>query len=137
MGSPYRRFENKPMNIQQHYTTQHKPIPDSSIITGNDLNQKLIQLSDELTTAQQDLKRTALDLAKKEHLYRQAKAVSYLTVKALPENIKATAPTLAALVDKACAEEREAAYIARAMERAALENVKSIRQQLSALQSIA
>ncbi len=123
------------MNIRDSF--EPPELPTDIIITGGELNNRLFRLSDDLREASDELRAAALDMAKKEHRYRSAKATAYLTVKAAPDNAKATVATLEAMVDKACADEREAAYIARALEKAASENVRSLRAMLSALQSVA
>lgn len=125
------------MNIQETYSSKFESLPETAIITGSDLNKKLFILSDTLTTAQQELKEAAIEWAKSENAYRQAKAIAYLTIKSSPEQHKATVATLEAMVDKTCADERQKAYIARAMKEAMLENVRSVRAQINALQSIA
>ena len=96
----------------------------------DDLNGKLKRLCLRLETAQGQLRSAGLFYAKKESAYRKAKAFAYLDSAGTVEARKA-------LVDKACGEERQTAYLARAAKEAALENVRSIRAQLSALQSIA
>lgn len=124
------------MNIHETFTTP-KGVADTAIITGTELNARLIYLSDALEFTKSELENVAVSCAKKESAYRLAKSIAYLTVKATPENQKATVATLEAMVDKACTEEREAAYIAKALKEAAFENIKSTRAQLSALQSVA
>lgn len=123
------------MNIRNSF--EPPLLDDSIVITGSELNNRLFRLSDDLRDAQDELRSAALDMAKAEHKYRSAKAIAYLTVKAAPDNVKATVATLEAMVDKSCADERESAYISRAMDKAATERVKSLRAQLSALQSVA
>lgn len=110
---------------------------NTQLLTGDDLHSQLLELTNKLTHAQNELKTASLDWASAENAYRQAKAISYLTIKSLPDNVKATVATLEAMVDKSVQEERQRAYIARSLKEAALENVRSIRAQLSALQSIA
>lgn len=122
------------MNINHAFTNN---VSDTALITGSELNSRLFTLIDELTEANKEQRQAAINYAKAEHRYRQARATSYFTVKNLPENQKATVATLEALVDKSCSEEQQAAYMARAMEKASDELVKSLRAQLSALQSVA
>ena len=99
-----------------------------------DLNRELLHISRGLTVAVEDLKTAAIEYAKAEHAYKHAKALAYLNYKGTIE--KATIPHLDALVDKAVCEERERAYIARAMKEANLECVRSLRAQLNAMQTI-
>jgi hypothetical protein len=96
----------------------------------DDLQNELRRLCLHLETAQGQLKTASLYYAKKESAYRKAKALAYLSVDGTVEARKAK-------VDEKCGDERQTAYLARAAREAALENVKSIRAQLSALQSIA
>jgi hypothetical protein len=124
------------MNIHENYS-KYEGVPDTSIITGTELNHRLFTLSDALTVAQQELKDSAIEWAKAENEYRKAKAIAYITIKGAPEQHKATVATLEAMVDKSCADERQRAYMARALKEAALENVRSVRAQINALQSIA
>lgn len=100
-----------------------------------DLNRELLRLSGRLEKATTQLRRDSLKFAGAEHAYRRSKAQAYLTAKTSAE--KATIPQLEALVDKSCEMERAKAYVARAMKESSLELVKSLRAQLSALQSIA
>ena len=96
-----------------------------------DLESELRRLCLHLETSQGQLRSAGLYYAKKESAYRKAKAVAQL---------KADGKTVddrKAQVDRDCGEERLTAYLARAAKEAALENVRSIRAQLSALQSIA
>lgn len=97
----------------------------------NDLCDELKRHSQRLETAQGQLKSAALFFAKKESAYRQAKAIAQLSADGKTVDLRN------AQVDIKCKEERQAAYYARAAKEAALENVRSIRAQLSALQSIA
>ena len=100
-----------------------------------DLNQELLTMSRNLTNAVEELKQSCIEYAKAEHAYKHAKALAYLNYKGTIE--KATIPHLDALVDKAVSEERERAYLARAMKEATLESVRSLRAQINALQTIA
>jgi len=96
-----------------------------------DLENELRRLCLHLETAQGQLRSAGLYYAKKESAYRKAKAMA---------QVKAEGKTVddrKAQVDIACNEERLTAYLARAAKEASLENVRSIRAQLSALQSIA
>jgi hypothetical protein len=97
----------------------------------DDLTQELRRHSQRLETAQAQLKSAGLYYAKKESSYRKAKAVAQLSADGKTVDLRN------AQVDLKCSEERLAAYFARAAKEAALENVRSIRAQLSALQSIA
>lgn len=100
-----------------------------------DLNDELLRLSQKLSQAQDELKTQAINWASSEHRYKRAKALAYLGAKTATE--KKTVAEIEAIVDRDCEVEREAAYIARALKESGLENVRSLRAQLSALQSVA
>lgn len=102
----------------------------SEQVMPGDLQGELRRLCLHLETAQSQLRSASLFYAKKESAYRKAKAIAYLSVDGTVEARKAK-------VDERCGDERQTAYLARAARESALENVKSIRAQLSALQSIA
>ena len=72
----------------------------------------------------------ARDMAQAEHDYRKAKAIAW--TQAPP----GTVPVREAWVEAATAEERLRLDLAEGMRMAALESVRSRRQQLSALQSL-
>jgi hypothetical protein len=94
-----------------------------------ELNEELIRLSRRLDTAQVELKRAALRQARKEHAYRKAKAEAY-------PQAEGTVQAREATVDRVCERERLQAKIAGALRDAAMENVRNLRAQLSALQSV-
>ena len=105
-------------------------------ILPENLNAELWRLSGLLEEATDQLKSAARTLADTENAYRQAKALNYLTIHQTATD-KPTVALIQAKVDKACADERQACYFARADKETALERIKSLRAQLSALQSVA
>jgi hypothetical protein len=105
------------------------------MIVSDDLNEELRRLSRKLETANDQFRSDGHEWARAEDAYKGAKATKRLASKA--DNPKATIPELDALVDIGCARERTQAYIARANREASHELVRSLRSQLSALQSIA
>jgi hypothetical protein len=102
-----------------------------------DMNEELWRLMRRLDKA--DLMNTAQahEAAIRRNEYRKAKAQATLKYKTDPQYIKATVQHLEALVDTDCEDQRFAAYIAEASAGATLESIRSLRAQLSALQSIA
>jgi DNA-binding protein YbaB len=102
----------------------------NEILLPAELNKDLMQLSKRLGAAQNQLKSACVNFARKEHAYRKAKALAYLSADGTVEKRKAE-------VDKICDDERKEAFLARAAKEASLENIRSIRAQLSALQSVA
>lgn len=100
------------------------------VITSELLVTELYRFCGLLEAANDELRAKAIDHAKAEHAYKRAKAIAYLAA-------SGTVNERTAYVDKACDMEREKAYMARAEKDAALELVRSYRQQLSAMQSIA
>lgn len=89
----------------------------------------MISLSRSLDEALSYLRQMASEYAVAEDKYRMAKATSYLEA-------AGTVDARRAQVDLATSTERVAAHIAEGMKQAALEAVRSRRQQLSALQSL-
>ena len=102
-----------------------------------DLTAELLRLSDKLETATDELKNNSINLATKENSYTQAKATNFLKYQTDSNGNKRTVAAIEAIVDKECETQRFECYMARAMKEASLELVKSLRAQLSALQSIA
>lgn len=114
------------MDIDEVMTDQALP---------EDLNIELLRLSRKLEQATDSLRGAAVEFAEAENDYRRTKAQTYLVAKTANE--KATIPQLEAIIDRESEKERKRAYLARAMKEATLEQVKSLRAQLSALQTIA
>lgn len=100
----------------------------------SDLNQHLLRICHDLQIAQQALRDDALEFARAENEYRKNKATAYLVAKSA--NPAATIPMLEAMIDKECSRERERAFIARANKEASFELVRSLRAQLTAIQTI-
>lgn len=88
-----------------------------------------------LTSALVEHKQAAVDHANADHRYRQAKATAYLMVVASGE--KMTVDHIKAQVDIKCEAEMLACRLAEAMREAAIERVRSLRTEISAMQSIA
>jgi hypothetical protein len=102
-----------------------------------DLKIELLRLCEKLENANDDLEIKANLWANAEHTYRKAKATAYLKFKTDSSGTRHTIPVLEAIVDEQCEHQRFDAYLARAQKEAALEKVRSLRAQLSALQSVA
>lgn len=102
-----------------------------------ELNAELWNLMSRLNLANDQLTNYSIEWAITEDAYRAAKATAILKYKADEKHARATVQMLDALVDTDCISQRQAAYLARANKEAALELVRSLRAQLSALQSIA
>lgn len=94
------------------------------------LVEMMIEASRALDAAQRDLEERVRAEAHSEAEYRKARASAYLAT-------SGTVGEREAHVDKAVATERYAAHLAEGLAKSALENVRSKRGQLSALQSIA
>lgn len=116
------------MKIGQFGAISDTPLPD-------DLNNELCRLSSALETANTQLREHSHAWALAESNYKGKKATERLQAKA--DNPKATIPELDAMVDLKCSQERQSAYICRALKEADIEYVRSLRAQLSALQSVA
>lgn len=100
------------------------------MITVAELNAELIRLSKKLDEAQAELVKQVSIEATAEHEFRKARANAFL----------ATSGTVAereASTDKTTADERYRAHLAQGLAKSALEAVRNIRQQLSALQTLA
>jgi predicted nucleic acid-binding Zn-ribbon protein len=90
----------------------------------------LRRLSRQLHGALDWLRDTAPDSADKERQYRKAKALAWVT------RTEGTAAQRAALVDADTADLRYERDLTEKLERAALEKVRAIRQEISAYQSL-
>lgn len=102
-----------------------------STVTTRELNDELLRLSAALDTAVDSLKQAAHEYAVAESNYRDEKAAAWRTAPA------GTVPEREAHVDRATAEERRHRNLAEGDRLGWLEEVRSRRQQLSALQSVA
>lgn len=100
-------------------------------MTLTDLIEKANKLSDRIDEGVKALNRAAQDAAEAEHTYRLEKAKAWVTIPA------GTVPERQAQVDAAVADERLARDLAEGQRLAALEALRSRRQQASLLQSIA
>jgi hypothetical protein len=100
------------------------------------LNDELLRLSSKIEDALADLEQRAQEWAINESAYRQAKATNFLRHQTDSNGNKHTIPKIEAIVDKECEKQRFDAYLSRAMKESALEKVRSLRTQLSALQTI-
>jgi hypothetical protein len=101
-----------------------------------DLNDEFTRLSRRLDEAISDLEKAAVELAHAEHDYSQAKATNFLSHQSDSNGNKNTVAKIEAIVSKECSRQQLRAYLARGMEKAMAEKVKSVRAQISALQSI-
>ena len=101
-----------------------------TIPTPAQLVELLFQVKTELDAAQDELVSASRDLPEKERIYRKGRAQAYLQV-------SGTADAKKAQVDALTADLRFDRDIADGLRNAALENVRSKRTQLSALQTIA
>jgi hypothetical protein len=117
------------MNIRT-YTNSNQHLP-------TDLNAELLRLSTKLEDATDDLQKHSQEYAANEYAYRQAKALAYIKFQNDPGGGRRTVEMIKAVVDRECERERMNAYLSRAMKEAGLEKVRSLRAQLSALQSVA
>jgi hypothetical protein len=99
--------------------------------TVRDINLEAIRLSRKLDAGISELARMAREYAEAEHAYRIARACAYLQA---PNGRVAERN---AWVDQACSEQMLRVRMAEGLRMAALEAVRSRRQQLSALQSVA
>ena len=101
-----------------------------SDFTLSELIGKARELSDRIDEGVKHLSRSAGNAADAERAYRLRKAQAWLTVR------EGTVPERQAQVDAVCADERHARDIAEGERLAALEALRSRRQQASLLQSI-
>jgi hypothetical protein len=101
-----------------------------------DLKNELHRLSAKLEFANDDLEEKANTWANAEHTYRKAKSAAFIRHQSDASGNKMTIPMTQAMVDRDCEDQRFKAYLARAQKEAALEKVRSLRAQLSALQSV-
>lgn len=95
-----------------------------------EMNAQLVRLSQRLDAAHEELVRLVNDEAKTEHEYRKARANSYLST-------SGTVGEREAHTDKTVADERYRAHLAAGLAKSQLEAVRSIRAQMSALQTMA
>jgi hypothetical protein len=102
----------------------------TDFITPAQLNSEMIRLSRDLDVAHQELVDQSHAWAKSEGKYRLAKANAYLAS-------TGTVQARQAHVDKVTDSERIEAHLSDALRVAALERVRNVRAQLSALQSVA
>ena len=94
------------------------------------------RLSMSLDASLEDLKQYALESAEAEHSYRQSRAKAWMIVdKTTPEGVKRLAAEIEADVDEMTSDLRFKRDRAEGFRQAALEVVRSRRQQLSAWQS--
>lgn len=93
-------------------------------------DQEMRRLAQSLEDRLSFLKQQAREHAEAESAYRHALARAFL------EANSSTVKGREMIADAAVLEERQRAYLARGMERAALEAVRSSRQQLSAFQTL-
>lgn len=100
-----------------------------------DLNVELSELMKRLDDACASLELHSREWAVNEDRYRGAKATATIKFKNDPQYAKATVQYLDALVDNECGQYRESAYMSRSMKEATYELVRSLRAQLSALQT--
>lgn len=100
-----------------------------------ELQIQLLEGIQALSKANNELRTCAEELARADHAYRQAKAKSYLN--AVTSGEKMTVDHIKAIVDRQCEAEMLACRLAEAMREAALERVRSLRTEISAMQSIA
>lgn len=94
-----------------------------------ELQAELLRLSRQLEKAITYLREQAVESAHAEDRYRMAKAKAYLEAEGTVDARRAT-------VDLATSQERVESHIAESLQRAALEAVRSRRQQISALQTL-
>lgn len=92
------------------------------------LNADLQQIRHALTQAQRDLTASVHKFYRAEKIYRRKKAESYLRSKGQVDVRKAA-------VDLECNEQMFAAHLAEGLMKAAFENIRSLRAQLSAIQT--
>lgn len=88
------------------------------------------RLSEQIDNGLRALREAATDAASAEHRYRKAKAVAWA------EAPPGTVPVREAWVESKTSDEKLALDMAEGMRLAALESVRSRRQQLSAVQSL-
>lgn len=100
-----------------------------------ELQIQLLEGIQALTKANNDLRQAADEHARADHAYRQAKAKSYLN--AVTSGEKMTVDHIKAIVDLQCEAQMLACRLAEAMREAAMERVRSLRTEISAMQSIA
>ena len=98
--------------------------------TVSELSQEIFKLLHELGAACNRLEVAGVEYAIAENKYRKAKAIGYLHADGKTIDHKK------AQVDLACENERLAAHIAKSNNVSAYERVKSLRAQLSGLQTI-
>lgn len=99
------------------------------------LQNDLLTGIESLTQALHEHKLAAVEHAKADHAYRQAKARAYLMIYTTGE--KMTVSHIEAQVDIKCEVEMLACRLAEAHREAAMERVRSLRTEISAMQSIA
>lgn len=102
----------------------------TQIISPADIVRELLKLSLALDQAHSDLVAASHDAAAKDALYRKTKATAYV------RTVAKTVGEREAHVDLLCGDERHAAHLADSLKTAALERVRSIRQQMNCLQSV-
>lgn len=98
-------------------------------VTPNELNQELLRLSRRLDAAHADLVKAVREYAEREHAYRLARSSAFLTA-------EGTIADKESKVDQSCGDLRKERDIAEGMKVSALELVRSLRSQLSALQTV-
>lgn len=98
--------------------------------TVSQMNAELTRLSRRLDEVQADLVKAVHEEARAEHEFRKARAHAYLAT-------SGTVGEREASVDKSTADERYQAHLAAGLAKAQLEAVRSLRGQLSALQTMA
>jgi hypothetical protein len=95
----------------------------------SEINIEIFRICRELSEAHTILESANRDWALKENDYRKKKATTYL-------NSEGTIEARKASVDAACETERLAAHIATGYRDALLEKIRSLRAQLSALETV-
>ena len=95
----------------------------------SDLNVELFKICRELADAHAALDAMLPEWAAKENQYRKKKAYIYL-------NADGTIDARKAKVDAACEDERLAAHLAEARKEAMIERIRSLRAQLSAIETM-
>ncbi len=103
----------------------------------HELTDELLRLSRLLDSGLQAMRDQAVELAEAESEYRHARSVAYISTPRETDVGKIAAGERDAIVDDATRKERHRRDLADGMRQAALEAVRSRRQQLSALQTIA
>lgn len=107
----------------------------AEMMTAPDLRKQLLAALTVMTEIQNEQSKANKELARATYTYRQAQAKAFLDVIAANEK-KPTDPHIKAIVDKTCAPEMWAIRLAEANANTIAERMRTIRAEVSALQSL-